>query len=49
MSVVTEPFDGASCGTLLLGRGTEPATPGLIEFARQAPAQGIASSLRSSQ
>lgn len=37
MSVATEPFDGTNFDTLIVGRGTEPPTPGLIEFVRQAP------------
>jgi transcriptional regulator GlxA family with amidase domain len=37
MSVTTEPFDDTNFDTLIVGRGTEPPTPGLIEFVRQAP------------
>jgi transcriptional regulator GlxA family with amidase domain len=37
MSVATEPFDDTDFDTLIVGRGTEPPTPGLIEFMRQAP------------
>jgi transcriptional regulator GlxA family with amidase domain len=37
MSVATEPFDDTNFDTLIVGRGTEPPTPGLIEFVRQAP------------
>ena len=37
MSVGTEPFDDTIFDTLIVGRGTEPPTPGLIEFVRQAP------------
>ena len=36
ISVTTEPFDGTNFDTLIVGRGTEPPTPGLIEFVRQA-------------
>jgi transcriptional regulator GlxA family with amidase domain len=36
ISVATEPFDDAKLDTLLVGRGTEPATPGVIKFLRQA-------------
>jgi hypothetical protein len=37
VNVVTEPFDSAIFDTLFFCRGTEPSTPGLIEFVRQAP------------
>jgi transcriptional regulator GlxA family with amidase domain len=37
VSVVTEPFDATIFDTLFVCRGTEPSTPGLIEFVRQAP------------
>ena len=37
MSVATEPFDDTNFDTLIIGRGTEPLTPGLIEFVRLAP------------
>jgi transcriptional regulator GlxA family with amidase domain len=37
VSVVTEPFDTTVFDTLFVCRGTEPSTPGLIEFVRQAP------------
>jgi transcriptional regulator GlxA family with amidase domain len=37
MSVATEPFDGTNFDTLIVGRGTELPTPGLIEFVRQSP------------
>jgi transcriptional regulator GlxA family with amidase domain len=37
VSVATEPFDDTNFDTLIVGRGTEPLTPGLIEFVRQAP------------
>jgi transcriptional regulator GlxA family with amidase domain len=37
MSVATEPFDDTDFDTLIVSRGTEPLTPGLIEFVRQAP------------
>jgi transcriptional regulator GlxA family with amidase domain len=37
MSVTTEPFADTDFDTLIVGRGTEPPTPGLIEFVRQAP------------
>jgi transcriptional regulator GlxA family with amidase domain len=37
MSVATEPFDDTSFDTLIVGRGTESPTPGLIEFVRRAP------------
>jgi transcriptional regulator GlxA family with amidase domain len=37
VSVATEPFDDTNFDTLIFSRGTEPPTPGLIEFARQAP------------
>jgi transcriptional regulator GlxA family with amidase domain len=37
MSVATEPFDIASFDTLIVGGGTEPPTPGVIEFVRRAP------------
>jgi transcriptional regulator GlxA family with amidase domain len=36
VSMTTEPFDGTNFDTLIVGRGTEPSTPGLIEFVRQA-------------
>ena len=36
VSVVTEPFDATVFDTLFFTRGTEPSTPGLIEFLRQA-------------
>jgi transcriptional regulator GlxA family with amidase domain len=39
VTVDTERFDGTSFDTLIIGRGTEPPTPGFIEFARQAPAR----------
>jgi len=38
ISVATEPFDDTNFDTLIVNRGTEPPTPGLIEFVRQAPA-----------
>jgi transcriptional regulator GlxA family with amidase domain len=38
VSVATERLDGTNFDTLIFGRGTEPPTPGLIEFVRQAPA-----------
>jgi transcriptional regulator GlxA family with amidase domain len=37
ISVATEPFDDTDFDTLIVGRGTEPLTPGLIEFVRLAP------------
>ena len=37
MSVATERFDDTDFDTLIVSRGTEPLTPGLIEFVRQAP------------
>ncbi|HJY49849.1 MAG TPA: GlxA family transcriptional regulator, partial [Stellaceae bacterium] len=37
VSVVTEPFRTTVFDTLFFCRGTEPSTPGLIEFLRQAP------------
>ena len=37
VSMTTEPFDGTNFDTLIVGRGTEASTPGLIEFVRQAP------------
>lgn len=37
MSVATERFDDTNFDTLIIGRGTQPPTPGLIEFVRQAP------------
>jgi transcriptional regulator GlxA family with amidase domain len=37
VSVMTEPFDGSNFDTLIVGRGTQPPTPGVIEFVRQAP------------
>jgi transcriptional regulator GlxA family with amidase domain len=36
ISITTEPFDDTNFDTLIVGRGTEPSTPGLIEFVRQA-------------
>jgi transcriptional regulator GlxA family with amidase domain len=36
VSMTTEPFEGTNFDTLIVGRGTEPSTPGLIEFVRQA-------------
>jgi transcriptional regulator GlxA family with amidase domain len=39
MTVATEPFDETNFNTLIVGRGTQPSTPGLIEFVRQAPAR----------
>jgi len=36
VSVVTEPFRATVFDTLFFCRGTEPSTPGLIEFLRQA-------------
>jgi transcriptional regulator GlxA family with amidase domain len=39
MSVATEPFDETNFDTLIVGRGTEPPTPGLIDFVRHAPAR----------
>jgi transcriptional regulator GlxA family with amidase domain len=36
MSVATEPFDDTDFDTLIVGGGTEPPTPGLIEFMWQA-------------
>ena len=39
MSVATEPFDDTDFDTLIVSRGTEPLTPGLIKFVRQAPGQ----------
>jgi transcriptional regulator GlxA family with amidase domain len=37
MTVETERFDERNFDTLVIGRGTKPPTPGLIEFVRQAP------------
>ncbi len=37
MSVATEPFDDTHFDTLIVGRGSQPPTPGVIEFVRQAP------------
>jgi transcriptional regulator GlxA family with amidase domain len=37
MNIATEPFDDTYFDTLIVGRGTEPPTPGLIDFVRQAP------------
>jgi transcriptional regulator GlxA family with amidase domain len=37
VSITTEPFDDTNFDALIIGRGTEPLTPGLIEFVRQAP------------
>jgi transcriptional regulator GlxA family with amidase domain len=37
ISVATEPFDDTNFDTLIVCRGAEPATPGLIKFLRQAP------------
>ncbi len=39
VTVATEPFDETNFDTLIVGRGTQPPTPGLIEFVRQAPAR----------
>jgi transcriptional regulator GlxA family with amidase domain len=39
MTVATDPFDETNFDTLIVGRGTQPPTPGLIEFVRQAPAR----------
>jgi len=36
VSVATDPFDDGSFDTLIVGGGTEPLTPGLIQFVRQA-------------
>ena len=36
VSVATDPFDDANFDTLIVGGGTEPLTPGLIQFVRQA-------------
>ncbi len=36
VSIATEPFDATIFDTLMVGRGTEPPTPGVIEFVRQA-------------
>jgi transcriptional regulator GlxA family with amidase domain len=36
VSVTTEPFDATIFDTLFVCRGTEPSTPGLIEFVRRA-------------
>jgi transcriptional regulator GlxA family with amidase domain len=36
VSVATDPFDDANFDTLIVGGGTEPPTPGLIQFVRQA-------------
>src|ERR1700732_931381 len=36
VSVATEPFDDTTFDTLFFSRGTEPSTPGPIEFLRQA-------------
>ena len=36
-SVATEPFNRTNFDTLIVARGAEPSTPGLIEFVRQAP------------
>jgi transcriptional regulator GlxA family with amidase domain len=36
VSIATEPFDDTIFDTLMVGRGTEPPTPGVIEFVRQA-------------
>src|SRR5215471_6494054 len=37
VSIATEPLDATIFDTLFFCRGTEPSTPGLIEFLRQAP------------
>jgi transcriptional regulator GlxA family with amidase domain len=37
VSVVTESFDDTIFDTLIVGRGNEKLTPGLIEFVRRAP------------
>jgi transcriptional regulator GlxA family with amidase domain len=37
VSVTTERFDDTNFDTLIVGRGTEPPTPGVIEFMREAP------------
>ncbi len=34
MSIATEPFDDTNFDTLIVGRGTESPTPGLIAFVR---------------
>jgi transcriptional regulator GlxA family with amidase domain len=39
MTVATDPFDETNFDTLIVGRGTQPPTPGLIEFVRQASAR----------
>jgi transcriptional regulator GlxA family with amidase domain len=36
VTMTTEPFDDTKFDTMIVGRGTEPSTPGLIEFVRQA-------------
>jgi transcriptional regulator GlxA family with amidase domain len=37
MPIETEPFGDTNFDTLIVSRGTEPLTPGLLEFVRQAP------------
>jgi len=39
MSVTTERFDDTPFDTLIVGRGTEAPTPGVIDFVRRAPAR----------
>ncbi len=39
MSVATEPFDDTNFDTLIVGRGTQSPTPGLIEFVRSRAAR----------
>ena len=36
ISVLTDPFDRRNFDTLIVGGGTEPPTPGLLKFVRQA-------------
>ena len=36
ITVATDPFDGTNFDTLITGGGTEPPTPGLIKFLREA-------------
>jgi transcriptional regulator GlxA family with amidase domain len=37
MSIATEPFDDADLDTLIVSRGSEPLTPGVLQFVQQAP------------
>lgn len=37
VSIMTEPFDGSNFDTLIIGRGTQAPTRGVLEFVREAP------------